>query len=32
MAEQGGYDLRPYPSVRHWLERMQTLAGYVPLL
>lgn len=32
MAEQGGYDLRPYPSVRHWLERMQALAGYVPLL
>ncbi len=32
MAEQGGYDLRPYPSVRHWLERLQALAGYVPLL
>ncbi len=32
MAEQGGYDLQPYPSVRHWLERMQALEGYVPLL
>ncbi len=32
MAEQGGYDLQPYPSVCHWLERMQALEGYVPLL
>ena len=32
MAEQGGYDLQPYPSVRRWLERMQALEGYVPLL
>jgi glutathione S-transferase len=32
MAQQGGYELRCYPSVRRWLERMQALAGYVPLL
>lgn len=32
MAEQGGYDLQPYPQVRAWLVRMQALAGYVPLL
>ena len=32
MAEQGGYDLQPYPSLRRWLERMQALEGYVPLL
>ena len=32
MAKQGGYDLQPYPLVRHWLERMQALKGYVPLL
>ena len=31
LAEDGGFDLEPYPSVRAWLERVASRPGYVPL-
>jgi glutathione S-transferase len=31
VAEDGDFDLEPYPSVRAWLERVAARPGYVPL-
>ena len=30
-ADQGGFDLYPYPAIRSWIERIEELPGYVPL-
>ncbi len=30
IADQGGYDLAPYPAVRAWLARVADQPGYVP--
>jgi glutathione S-transferase len=30
VCPEGGYDLRAFPAVRAWLERIATLPGYVP--
>lgn len=30
LSHEGGYDLEDYPAVRAWLDRVSTLAGYVP--
>lgn len=32
MAEQGDFSLEPYPAVRGWLERVETIPGWVPML
>jgi glutathione S-transferase len=31
VAEQGGYDLRPYAAVREWLTRVASQPGHVPI-
>ncbi len=31
VAEEGGFDLAPYPAIRRWLERVRSQAGHVPL-
>jgi glutathione S-transferase len=31
VADEGGFDLDPYPAVRAWLERVRGQAGHVPL-
>lgn len=31
LAEEGGFDLGPYPAVRAWLERVASRPGHVPL-
>jgi len=31
VAEEGGFDLRPYPSVRNWLARVSEQAGVVTM-
>jgi glutathione S-transferase len=30
-ANEGGFDLTEYPSVRRWLDRVAAQPGYVPL-
>lgn len=30
-AEEGGYDLTPYPGIRAWMGRIETLPGHVGL-
>ena len=30
LSPEGGYDLKDYPAVRSWLERIEALPGYVP--
>lgn len=32
LAEQGGVALAPYAAVRVWIERIQKLPGYIPML
>ncbi|NPC58521.1 glutathione S-transferase family protein [Caenimonas soli] len=32
MAEQGAIDLRPFPSVRSWVARVEAQPGWVPLI
>jgi len=32
VADQGGFDLTPYPNVRAWLARVAAEPGYVPML
>ena len=32
VAEEGGFDLGPYPAVRAWLERVAGQPGHVPML
>ncbi|MDF2999780.1 MAG: glutathione S-transferase family protein [Xanthobacteraceae bacterium] len=31
-ADQGGYDLAPFPGIRRWLDRVAALPGHVGLL
>jgi glutathione S-transferase len=31
VADEGGYDLEPYPATRAWLERVSSEPGHVPI-
>jgi glutathione S-transferase len=31
VAYEGGFDLKSYPAVSDWLDRVAALPGYVPL-
>jgi len=31
LADEGGYDLAPYPAVRAWLDRVASQPGHVPM-
>ena len=31
VAEEGGFDLTPYPSIRDWLDRVASQPGHVPM-
>ena len=31
VADQGGFDLAPYPAVRAWLERVRSQPGHIPI-
>ncbi|MEE4300528.1 MAG: glutathione S-transferase family protein [Pseudomonadales bacterium] len=31
VADEGGYDLAPYPAVRAWIERVRGTEGFVPM-
>jgi glutathione S-transferase len=31
VADEGGFDLEPYPAIRSWLERVATQPGHVPI-
>jgi glutathione S-transferase len=31
VADEGGFDLAPYPAVRQWLERVRRDPGHVPI-
>jgi len=31
VAEEGGFELEPYPAVRSWLERVASGSGHVPI-
>ena len=31
VADEGGFDLTPYPAVRAWLARVAAMPGYVPM-
>jgi glutathione S-transferase len=31
VAEEGGFDLEPYPNVRAWIERVQAQPGHIPI-
>ena len=31
VADEGGFDLARFPAVLHWLERIRSLPGYVPI-
>jgi glutathione S-transferase len=31
VADQGGFDLGPFPSIRGWLERVRRQPGHVPM-
>ncbi len=31
VAEEGGFDLSPYPAIRGWLERVAAQDGHVPI-
>jgi glutathione S-transferase len=30
-ADEGGFDLAPYPRIREWLERVRSQPGHVPI-
>jgi glutathione S-transferase len=30
-ADEGGFDLEPYPAVRAWVERVASQPGHVPM-
>jgi glutathione S-transferase len=32
VADQGGFDLAPYPAIQHWLVRVKGQSGYVGML
>ncbi len=31
VADEGGFDLRPYPALRAWLDRVATQPGHIPI-
>ena len=31
VAEDGGFDLAPYPALRAWLERVRATPGFLPM-
>jgi glutathione S-transferase len=31
VAEEGGFDLEPYPAIRAWLDNVATQSGHVPI-
>jgi glutathione S-transferase len=31
-APEGGVSLEPYPAIRGWLERIEALPGFVPMV
>jgi len=31
VADEGGFDLEPYPAIREWLERVAAQPGHVPI-
>ena len=31
VADEGGFDLAPYPGIRAWLERVAAQPGHVPI-
>jgi glutathione S-transferase len=31
VADEGDFDLGPYPAVRRWLERVASQPGHVPI-
>jgi glutathione S-transferase len=31
VADEGGFELRPYPAIRVWLERVASVPGHVPI-
>lgn len=31
VAEEGGFDLRPYPAIRAWLTRVAAAPGHIPI-
>jgi len=31
VAEEGGFELEPYPAIRAWLERVGAQPGHVPI-
>jgi glutathione S-transferase len=31
VAEEGGFDLKPYPSIQAWLARVVATPGYIPI-
>ncbi len=31
VADEGSFDLAPYPAIRRWLERVRSQVGHVPL-
>jgi glutathione S-transferase len=31
VADEGGFDLDPYPAVREWLDRVAATPGHVPI-
>ena len=31
VADEGGFDLAPYPAIRAWLERVRAQPGHVPI-
>jgi glutathione S-transferase len=31
VADEGGFDLEPYPAIREWLERIAAQPGHVPI-
>ncbi len=32
VADEGGYDLAAYPGIKHWLARMESLSGFIPMV
>jgi glutathione S-transferase len=31
VADEGGFDLEPYPAIRAWLDRIVAQPGHVPI-
>ncbi len=32
LADQGDFSLQPYPAIRRWLERVEGIPGWIPML